>query len=557
MPETIPQIRPSFNRSLRLETRPELLSADTGALVQRELMERSGLIDWLTERLHDPRHPSSIRYPLSDLLRTRLLLLGQGWRDQSDADRLRQDPSLRVASRTRRGTAALEEGHGLASQPTLSRLLDTLSREENLPVLHQAVTELACRRIEMIEGRRRKRGKKTMYLDVDGLPVEVHGHPPGSEWNGYYRQRMYHGLVASCAETGDLIDGEIFPGASSLGKKALKLTLRVVDRCRGRLCGSMIVRMDAGFPEPGLLKGLESRGVPYIARIRKNEVLNRMAQPYLTQPAGRSPKAPPRLWFHELTYQAGTWDRARRVVLVVRERPEELYPDHFWLLTSLSRKRYEAQELLAQYRKLGKAEGHMGELMDVLDPALSSASRQDALPGEAAEVGSEAGSEDGGRRSTPQRSLVPAESAGVRDPAPGSGADGAGDASGLESASFSRADVASGISGAAPGEAIDFRHQSRGDGLEAVVEETGAGVLGAGIADGGGIGPVEGTETVGISHRRVNLSAGDGPPGRKTVYDWFNRPVFEPIQSNRQSFKRNRAATARKRRAGSPYQHVS
>ena len=160
MPETIPQIRPSFNRSLRLETRPELLSADTGALVQRELMERSGLIDWLTGRLHDPRHPSSIRYPLSDLLRTRLLLLGQGWRDQSDADRLRQDPSLRVASQTRRGTAALEEGHGLASQPTLSRLLDTLSREENLPVLHQAVTELACRRIEMIEGRGENGGKR-------------------------------------------------------------------------------------------------------------------------------------------------------------------------------------------------------------------------------------------------------------------------------------------------------------------------------------------------------------------------------------------------------------
>ena len=79
-----------------------------------------------------------------------------------------------------------------------------------------------------------------------------------------------------------------------------------------------------------------------------------MAKLYLTQPAGRSPKAPPRLWFHELTYQAESWDRARRVVLVVRERPEELYPDHFWLLTSLSRKRYQAQELLAQYRKAGE-----------------------------------------------------------------------------------------------------------------------------------------------------------------------------------------------------------
>ena len=67
---------------------------------------------------------------------------------------------------------------------------------------------------------------------------------------------------------------------------------------------------------------------------------------------------------------------------------------------------------------------------------------------------------------------------------------------------------------------------------------------------------MEGTETVGISGRKVNLSTGDGSPGRQTVYDWFNRPVFEPIQSNRQSFKRNRTPIARKRRAGSPYQHV-
>ena len=43
------------------------------------------------------------------------------------------------------------------------------------------------------------------------------------------------------------------------------------------------------------------------------------------------------------------------------------------------------------------------------------------------------------------------------------------------------------------------------------MEETGAGVLGAGIVDGGGIGPLEGTETVGFSHRKVNLSAGDAP----------------------------------------------
>ena len=175
---TIPKFRASFKRSLRLAR----LSGDARGLVQREILERNGIIDRLTERLQDPRDSSSIRHSLAELLRTRLLLLGQGWRDLSDADRLCQDPSLQVASRTRRGAGALEEGRGLASQPTLSRLLDTLSREDNLPVLHEAVTEMACRRIQILEGGRRKSGKKRkrrrkkmMVLDVDGLPVKVHG----------------------------------------------------------------------------------------------------------------------------------------------------------------------------------------------------------------------------------------------------------------------------------------------------------------------------------------------------------------------------------------------
>ena len=51
MGETVPLISPSFNASVSIETRREHLSADTGALVQRELMERSGIIEWLDERL--------------------------------------------------------------------------------------------------------------------------------------------------------------------------------------------------------------------------------------------------------------------------------------------------------------------------------------------------------------------------------------------------------------------------------------------------------------------------------------------------------------------------
>ena len=78
---------------------------------------------------------------------------------------------------------------------------------------------------------------------------------------------------------------------------------------------------------------------------------------------------------HELTHQASTWDEPRRVVLVVKERPDDLLLDRFFLVTSISRFQMNGQALLDYYRQRGKAEGHMGELMDVLDPALSSTNR--------------------------------------------------------------------------------------------------------------------------------------------------------------------------------------
>src|SRR4051812_19457236 len=209
MGETPATFDPSFNASVVIEARVERLTSDAGAVIIREMMERSGMIEWLTERLHDPRQPHLLTYPLSDLLRTMLLLFAQGWRDQDDADALRLDPALRLAAAGRRGTTPLAEGAHLASQPTLSRLLDILTLGPNRPVLREAGGELAARRLRAERG-----GPKLRYLtiDVDGLPVEVHGEQPGSAWNGHYQQRMYHPIVACAAETGDLLDARLRPG---------------------------------------------------------------------------------------------------------------------------------------------------------------------------------------------------------------------------------------------------------------------------------------------------------------------------------------------------------
>ena len=142
----------------------------------------------------------------------------------------------------------------------------------------------------------------------------------------------------------------------------------------GSLCEVAAVRLDAGFPDEELLSGLEVRGIPYVAWIRNNPVLDRMAAPHLKRPPGRPPHEP-RTWFHETSYRAQGWSRPRRAVLVVQERPGELFLHHFWLITSWSGKQLDAEALLEHYRQRGTAEGYLGELMDVLRPALSSSPR--------------------------------------------------------------------------------------------------------------------------------------------------------------------------------------
>src|SRR5262249_7855941 len=155
---------------------------------------------------------------------------------------------------------------------------------------------------------------------------------------------------------------------------ALSFIGELIDRVEEKLCQVAAVRIDAGFPEENLLAMLEARRTPYVARVKNNAVLDRMAEPFLKRPPGRPP-AELRTWLYEMSYRAESWSRSRRVVLVVLERANELFLHHFWLITNWNTEQMSGEELLEHYRQRGTAEGYMGELMNVLRPALSSAPR--------------------------------------------------------------------------------------------------------------------------------------------------------------------------------------
>lgn len=383
MGETLRPVTTGFNRSLTIETRSERLTGDPGAVLLREVLDVTGIVPWMATQLKDDRRQADVVHDLPSLLRTMVLLAAQGWHDHDDADALRHDPAMRLAVSSSAGLTPLTGQPGLASQPTLSRCTAMLARPENLKVLREAALELAGRNLRAENGGERRR---RVTLDVDSLPIEVHGHQPKAEWNGHYRARIYHPLITSIASrrrrafgttTGDMLDARLRPGNVGTAEGALDVILDVVDRAEASLCRITHVRIDAGFPSGALLSGLEARGVHHVARLRANPALDRLAAPHMKRPSGRRPTEP-RMWTHEMEYQAEAWDEPRRVVLVVKERPDDLLLDRFFLVTSISRFQMNGPDLLDYYRQRGKAEGHMGELMDVLSPALSSTNRPKA-----------------------------------------------------------------------------------------------------------------------------------------------------------------------------------
>lgn len=357
------------SNSIIVEPETLALSSDGRALMVREALESSGVIQALEGVLADPRDPKRVQHDLVGQMRRLIIQRAMGWNDLSDSQWLAADPLIQLASSGRRGLTPLTEA--VPSQATLSRLLNILGSDANLGPVHTGLYAMAVHRLRSLPARQR-RGVPT--LDIDGLPIPVSGEQAGSVYNGHTGARIYSPSIASLAEQGDLVGALLREGNAGPAENADTWIPHLTTQLAGALQRRVRVRFDAGFTGDAILSRLEQRGIEYPGRLRSNSRLQQWAEPYLKRPPGRRP-AEPRKWCHDLQYQAASWSHARRVVLVVQERPDDRFLHHFWIVINLDRRHASTEKVLAIYRRRGKAEAHMGELKSVLRVALSSTDR--------------------------------------------------------------------------------------------------------------------------------------------------------------------------------------
>ncbi len=160
MGETVSTMTPSFNGSVRVEMSGQRTTSDSGALLLREALDNSGVIDALEDNLVDRRDPDRVRHSLASQVRTVVLQRAMGWIDLSDTTTLRRDPLWQLACSDARGTTPLAQDR--PSQATLSRLLTCLGHHDNIDIVHEGLLRLAVWRLTSLND-----GERPTHLTLD------------------------------------------------------------------------------------------------------------------------------------------------------------------------------------------------------------------------------------------------------------------------------------------------------------------------------------------------------------------------------------------------------
>ena len=310
-----------FDRRVRLDFRGATITSDAGLLACRELDAALGLTETANDYLHESRTGRNVQHRLLPLLRQSVYSRLAGYEDTNDAERLAQDPAMRVIV----GWQGTDKQ--AASTNTMSRFeTEVLTEEENL----EGLTRL---NVEWVDWAMAQTSHQRVILDLDSSESPVHGQQEGVAYNGHFESVCYHPLFLF-NHFGDCEGAMLRPGNVHSAERWREVLEPVVKRYREKGV-RLLFRADAAFAKPEVYEYLESRDTGYAMRLPANEVLQRNIRHLLKRPVGRPPKKPV-VRYHDFVYRAQSWDIPRRVVAKVEWHQGELFPRVGFVVTNLN-----------------------------------------------------------------------------------------------------------------------------------------------------------------------------------------------------------------------------
>ncbi len=115
-------------------------------------------------------------------------------------------------------------------------------------------------------------GVGRLVIDVDSFIGEVHGYLKQGASFGYTKKRGYHPLLASRADTGEVLHVRLRKGAANTQRGILRFTDELLARVeRAGATGAKLLRADSGFWNNKLFARLEKAGWLYSIGVRMTQ----------------------------------------------------------------------------------------------------------------------------------------------------------------------------------------------------------------------------------------------------------------------------------------------
>jgi len=244
-------------KAVKFDFSGEKISSDGGVLILNNIERRHKILRDIVSVIPDYRSPLLIKHDLLKMLKQRTYLLALGYEDCDDSDTLRKDPIISMVL-----------GSDLASQPTLSRLENNISKHTIFALYNKFIE----RYVKSI-----KSGQSEVIIDVDCTDDPTHGAQQLSLFNGHHGQFMYNELMFFDGVTGELILPVLRPGNVHTSRWMPKILNRIVKAIRAAHPHiQIIIRADAGFSNPDFFNMAQSSLLEFCMGLRGNQVLNKL-----------------------------------------------------------------------------------------------------------------------------------------------------------------------------------------------------------------------------------------------------------------------------------------
>jgi hypothetical protein len=224
------------------------LVADAGLVLVATLVGRLGLEALINKVVRLTGRVGGARPGRKVLTIVHAMAAGAGCID--DADRLRVGATSKVL------------GHQVMAPSTLGTFL-------------RAFTFGHVRQLEAVNGKATERAwglgagpPGTLIVDVDSTICEVHGYAKQGASYGYTRVLGYHPLLATRADTGEVLHARLRKGSANTGRGIIRFIDELLARLERAGGGdAVIVRADSGFYRHDLLNRLSANGVGFSVTI--------------------------------------------------------------------------------------------------------------------------------------------------------------------------------------------------------------------------------------------------------------------------------------------------